>query len=171
VRSQCTSSSRLAALALALLVGGCGSDLDRLPGTYVGSLDSANQHSRMANLRADEAGAYQADITHYSGGETRQGAEVTVRKIGESAGNLVFEADLAGLCTFRFEGHEGGHLGGGLQSPRCACIADDRRIEGSAVILGSHHEGRLELTVSVTLPGPEYSGGCTHHFIADPRPE
>ncbi|MCA9658932.1 MAG: hypothetical protein KC486_11360 [Myxococcales bacterium] len=173
MRPPCTSSSLPAAraLALALLAAACGSDLDRLPGTYVGSLDSANQHSRMANLRPDDAGAYQADITHYSGGDTRQGAQVTIRKVGEAAGNPVFEADLAGLCTLRFEGHDGGHLGDGLQSPTCACMADGRPIEGSAVLLGSLHEGRLELTVSVVLPGPEYSGGCTHHFIADARPE
>ncbi|MEZ4379993.1 MAG: hypothetical protein R3A79_01505 [Nannocystaceae bacterium] len=131
MRPSCTSSSLSAALALALLAVGCGSDLDRLPGTYVGSLDSANQHSRMANLRPDDAGAYQADITHYSGGDSRQGAQVTIRKVGDSAGNPVFEADLAGLCTLRFEGHDGGHLGDGLQRPTCVCMADGRPIEGA----------------------------------------
>ncbi|MCB9700685.1 MAG: hypothetical protein H6711_02200 [Myxococcales bacterium] len=110
---------------------GCGSELDRLPGAHVGTLDSNNQLSRMANLRPGSESDLVADVTHHAGGETRSGARLTIRRVGESAGNPVFEADLDGLCTLRFEGYEGGRLGDGLQAPSCVCVADGRPIEGA----------------------------------------
>ncbi|MEZ4383550.1 MAG: hypothetical protein R3A79_19625 [Nannocystaceae bacterium] len=157
-----TRASLVAAIALL----GCGDELDRLPGAYVGVLDSARQLSRAENIRGNDQGSFDADVTGYAGGESRSGATVTIREVGEVAGNRVYEADLAGICVLRFEGYEGGRLADGLQSPRCTCAAD-RVVEGGAVVLGSLHQGRLELTVSVKLTGSGYTGGCTHHFVAD----
>lgn len=154
---------------LALSLAACGSAADDLPGTYTGRLHTSRQGSRMENLRPN-GDSFAADVTHFTGSTTNDGARVEIRAIGERGGNPSFEADLAGICTVAFQYLDGGHLSDNMLGPTCRCETDRGVVEGPALVSGSFSEGRLELTVAVSLPNPEYTGGCTHAFTSMPSP-
>lgn len=149
---------------------GCDSTADELPGAYVGSLDTSTQGSRMQNLRPDGQGSFRADVTHYSNSTSRSGARVEVRRLEDASGYPNYEATLPDLCTIRFQLLDGGNLSHNMQPLRCPCPVGDRSVEGLASVAGSFTDGRLDLTVSVSLPNPEYTGGCTHAFRSQATP-
>lgn len=150
-----------------LLATGCDSPADELPGTYVGSLDTSTQASRVENQRPDGQGAFLADVSRYANSTSTSGARVVVRRLGDASGYPSFEATLGDVCTIRFQLLDGGSLSDNMQEVRCPCRLGDRTVEGPAGVFGSYHEGLLNLSVSVSLPGPEYGGGCTHTFRSD----
>lgn len=124
----------------------------------------------MENERPDGQGAFRADVTHYADSASTTGARVVVRRLADASGYPNFEATLGDVCTVRFQLLDGGSLSNNLQQARCPCPLGERSVEGPAGVHGSYHGGRLDLSVQVSLPNPEYTGGCTHTFGSELTP-
>lgn len=149
----------------------CTSTREKIPGAYSGELTSNDQASLMRDRRPDGKGGFVAKVTHYSGSTTTAGARVAIRDVGDVHGHPTFSADLAGICSLRFQLLEGGRLASNLEQSVCGCVLDGERVAGQTSVTGSYREGTLTLDIDVSLRGTEtYTGGCVHTFHGKRQP-
>jgi len=143
----------------------CDGPAEELPGAYVGRLDTTVTASRTVNLHPD-GDSYLADVTHYSGGTSREGLRLSVRRGADLDGYPSYDASLGDICDLRFQLLDGGRISDNMLPATCRCPLDGHWVEGYPSVTGDFTDQELRFEVTVTLSGPEYSGGCTHSFAA-----